>query len=95
MENCSGPAFAGTELVSYSNGTSTVDFEDFSIYPNQYYSWYTQEYHHWFPMAIHVTEKSKVEQAFKILGKLLEKKIIESCSAKQFIELVNEIASVM
>ncbi len=49
----------------------------------------------WYP-TYHVCEKSKVEQAFKILGKLLEQKIIErELTVKEFMKMVNDIAEII
>ncbi|MHA1343580.1 MAG: hypothetical protein ACTSQG_06320 [Promethearchaeota archaeon] len=51
----------------------------------------------WYPVVyptydILVEKKSKIEQAFKLVQKLIKKKIIKTLTLKQFIELVNEIA---
>lgn len=53
---------------------------------------------HWYPSyptyyPTYITYSNKFEQAFKIVSKLFEKKIIEKLTVKQFIELVNEIAT--
>ena len=43
-----------------------------------------------------VTVPGKLEQAFKIAGKLIEKKIIEKeLTVKDFVELVNEISDLI
>lgn len=42
-----------------------------------------------------VYSPSKLEQAFKITSKLLEKGIIKELKLKQFIELVNEISGLL
>jgi hypothetical protein len=39
--------------------------------------------------------KSKIEQAFKIVSKLMEKKIIDKMSLKQFIDTVNSVAEIL
>ena len=56
-----------------------------------YYDWFYPRYYG----EIRV-EKSKTEQAFKIVGVLLEKKIIKgTLTVKTFIGLVNEISLVL
>lgn len=59
------------------------------------YYWDTHYHygHTWYPSITY--EKSKIEQAFRILQKLMEKKIIKELMVKQFIELVNDIANVI
>ena len=42
-----------------------------------------------------VYQASKTEQAFKIVAKLLEQKIIDELTVKKFITLVNEIAEIL
>ena len=51
--------------------------------------WYPH-YHTWYPYC--VPEKSKLEQAFKIVQKLMEKKLINVVRVKDFVDVVNEIA---
>lgn len=41
------------------------------------------------------TVPNKFELAFKIVSKLLEKKIIDNISVKKFIELINEIVGII
>jgi hypothetical protein len=88
---------SGQELVSYSNGGLTAGgygLGDYS-YPN-YYETFHYYYPQWYPTYHYVTEKSKIEQAFKILGKLLELKIVEKeLTVKEFMKMVNEIAEVL
>jgi len=48
--------------------------------------WYPVYYTYW------TKEPNKIEQAFKLVQKLMEKKIIQRLTLKKFIELVNEIA---
>ena len=93
-----------TELmVEYSGNAKTVTMSDSSgldntatgdyWYPN-YWDTHTNYYHHWYP-SIPIPQKNRVEQAFKIMEKLMEKKIVERLSLKKFIELVNEIAKII
>jgi len=94
MESYTGErSFSGQELVSYNQQDLQVG--NCWIQPNYWYPWYDREIHHWYPSVSIVPEKSKVEQAFRILGKLLEKKIVKTVTVKDFIELVNEIAGVL
>jgi len=41
------------------------------------------------------TEKSKVEQAFRIVELLLKNKIVNTVSVRKFIELVNDISNIL
>lgn len=77
---CGGSAGINTAMV---NGYWYPDYWDTH---NHYY--------HSYPIY-QVPEKSKIEQAFKIMQKLMEKKIVEKVSLKNFIETVNEIAGVL
>jgi hypothetical protein len=89
----------GKELMSYSNGNLMAGGETLGAcnIPNNYGYW-DNHYHYyqsWYPNW-HICEKSKVEQAFKIVGKLLEKDLIEKeLTVKQFMKLVNEIAEIV
>lgn len=50
----------------------------------------------WYPSISYITEKSKIEQAFKIVGKLLESKIItKDLTIKEFMKLINDVAEVI
>jgi hypothetical protein len=83
------------DLVSYNQsnnqlkaGGNCIDFP---------YYWDTHNYycHTWYP-SICVPEKSKIEQAFKIVGKLLDGKLIEKeLTVKTFMKLVNDIAEIL
>ena len=89
--------FKGNELVSYNSQYNNseyltignVNFTDYSLYP-----WYEREVCYWYP-SYTIYEKNKTEQAFKIIGKLIEKKVINDINVKKFIELVTEIASIL
>jgi hypothetical protein len=61
-------------------------------YPNY---WDTHLHYYQSYPIYQAPEKSKIEQAFKIMQKLMEKKIVEKVSLKNFIETVNEIAGVL
>jgi hypothetical protein len=61
-----------------------------------YYDTFHYCYPQWYPTYHYCTEKSKIEQSFKIVGKLLEKDLIEKeLTVKQFMKLVNEIAEII
>jgi len=90
----------GNELMSYnagslSAGTSQLGSINTLSGYGQCYDTFHYYYPQWYP-SYHYCEKSKIEQAFKIVGKLLEKDIIEKeLTVKQFMKLVNEIAEVL
>jgi len=50
--------------------------------------WYPYVY----PTTTYIPEKSKIEQAFKILNKLMEKGVVSVNKVKTFVDLVAEIA---
>lgn len=100
--------YTGQELVSYSNNNLMVggqslntgnagcvgDYYNYPYYP--LYPIYEQHYHNWYPSTTFITEKSKVEQGFKIVAKMLENKIItKELTIKDFIKLVNDIAEIL
>lgn len=76
----------------YQNGSLLVD--NSCIPYSKWLDWYNPIYHHWHPTYT-LPSKSKLEQAFKITQKLMEKQIIKGLKLKQFIELVNEIANIV
>jgi hypothetical protein len=85
-------------MVSYSNGS--INAGDYQLgqignccYPNYWDTHY--HYYQSYPSITISPEKSKIEQAFKIMGKLMEKGIVDKISLKKFIEMVNEIATVL
>lgn len=51
-------------------------------------------YHYW-PQTYYHYEPNKFEQAFKILQKLIDKKMVEVKTVKQFIETLGDIQSVL
>ena len=87
-------AISGSEMVSYSG--NTLNAGDYCIGYPYYYPIYEQHYHNWYPSTTFITEKSKVEQGFRIVGKMIEKKIItKELTIKEFIKLVNDIAEIL
>jgi len=102
----------GNEAVSYNVGGLTIGenvvgltvgdnlqgqaggnyIGDDPFYHNYYYpNWST-----WYPSTIMVAQPSKIEQGFKIVGKLLESKIItKDLTIKEFTKLVNDIAEIL
>lgn len=83
--------------VSYSSGQlylgGTGEAGGCFTYPNYWDTHY--HYYTTYLPSMHISEKSKVEQAFKIVSKLLEKKIIKTLTVKQFIELTNDISEIV
>ena len=86
--------FNSNALVEYITSSGTLSVGNASI--GDYYPWW-QDYHHYYHYSypVYIDNKSKIEQAFKITEKLMEKKIVKDIKLKQFIELVKEIASVL
>ena len=90
----------GQELMSYSNGNLMAGGQSYGQTKESLTNGYCDTFYHyypqWYPSYHYVTEKSKVEQAFKIVGKLLETNFIEKeLTVKQFMKLVNEIAEIL
>jgi hypothetical protein len=100
----------GAEIVSYNAGNLTAGgavLGSAGDYPlnagcnnlNMNNAVFTDYYYHYYPTwypTYHICEKSKVEQAFKILGKILEQKIIErELTVKEFMKMVNDIAEII
>jgi len=86
-------------MVSYDNGqlsafNNTGDYNQLGtcIAP---WGWdnYYHYYHYHYPSVVY--EKSKMEIAFKIVARLLEKKLVKAMSVKQFIELTNEVSEIV
>jgi len=87
--------YTGEELVNYSGNTLQIGGTNYPI-GDYYYPIYNEYYHNWYPTHTFITEKSKIEQGFKIVGKLLENKIItKDLTIKEFIKLVNDIAELL
>lgn len=79
---------------STTTTTNTVTGNVYIPHPT-YYEYYHYYYPLWYEPTV-IKEKSKVEQAFQILNKLLENKIITKVlTVKTFIKLVNDIAGVI
>ena len=80
----------------YSSGRSGFSVDNCYIPFPYYYPLYEQHYHNYYPTVSYITEISKIEQGFKIVGKMLENKIItKSLTIKEFIKLVNDIAEIL
>jgi len=60
---------------------------------DNYYNNYWMPYV--YPNTTYVTEKSKIEQAFKILNILMKKEIVAINKVKTFVDIVNNIAEVL
>uniref|UniRef100_A0A6M3IY53 Uncharacterized protein n=1 Tax=viral metagenome TaxID=1070528 RepID=A0A6M3IY53_9ZZZZ len=97
--------YTGQELVSYNQNTglavggsalNTGSAGDFYHQWDYYYPIHNTYYYPWYPSTTFITEKSKVEQGFKIVAKMLENKIItKELTIKEFIKLVNDIAEII
>ena len=89
----------GNELMSYNAGNLCAGNASLGSLQSNQACLYDNYYHYyptWYPTYHYCQEKSKVEQAFKIVGKLLEKDLIEKeLTVKQFMKLVNEIAEIL
>jgi len=83
-------------LVSYDNGFVVEMAEGGTSAGMTYtgYEWCYPYVERWYPVCYPywTKEPNKIEQAFKIVQKLMEKKIIQRLTLKKFIRLVNEIA---
>jgi hypothetical protein len=79
-----------TAMVRYDNAAGTLATNCGSAWDWGTYNTYL----HYcpYPYSYPVYEKSKTEQAFKIVGILLKNKVIKELTVAKFIELVNEIA---
>ena len=88
-------------MGSYAGNQSTAGFGLNSIYPYPSQPWYEPFYpiveRHYYPSYVYWTQpdKSKLEQSFKIVQKLIEKKLVKVDKVKEFIELVNDIVEVL
>ena len=90
----------GQEMMSYQNGNlmagGTSVYGQASTACINTYDYFYHYYPQWYPSYQYVNVQSKIEQAFKIVGKLLEKDLIEKeLTVKQFMKLVNEIAEII
>jgi hypothetical protein len=95
--------YSGTELVSYSNnqlqvsnaslGANGMTQSNIGDYWN---TWHEHYYPVYYPTYHYCEQKSKIEQGFKVVGKMLENKIItKELTIKEFIKLVNDIAEIL
>jgi len=87
----------GSETVSINNAVLTAG--DYTLGSVQTLGNCCDTFYHYYPNwypSYHLCEKSKIEQSFKIIGKLLESKIIEKeLTVKDFMKLVNDIAEII
>jgi hypothetical protein len=61
---------------------------------DDWYRWYPETYNHYYHTTV-VEKPNAFELSFKIVSKMLEKKIIEKLTVRQFIETINEIAKLI
>lgn len=75
-------------MVSYAG--DNIEIQNCMIRP---YDWYRDYYYyHSYAYPVYIDQRSKIEQAFKIVSILMRKDIIGKIEVKRFIELVDEIA---
>lgn len=87
--------YTGQELVSWNSGALSAGNTSITSYGDYWDYWHYHYYPIYYP-TYHICEKSKVEQAFKIVGKLLEMKLIKKdLTLKEFIKLVNDVAELI
>jgi hypothetical protein len=91
---------SGNEMMSYnaSNNSLMAGGNQVGIgqESNLCCDYFYHYYPYWYPSYHYVEQKSKIEQAFKIVGKLIEKNLIDKeLTVKQFMKIVNEIAEVI
>ena len=79
--------------VTYANGNLSLGNSGTGFYETFHYPDYFDYHYHYYPIVS--CEKSKIEQSFKIVSKLLEKKIIKELTIGKFIELVNDISNIL
>ena len=74
--------------LTFGNNAPAGDF-----YNNYWYPYYPQ----WYPTySTVVYNPSKIEQAFKIVGKLIETKVIsKNLTVKEFMKTVSDVAEVI
>ena len=85
LQESSTLTFCNTTGDSMSLGCSGTYYNPYDLY-NKWSNY------HYYSYPYYITEKSKFDTSFKVVSKLIEKKIIKTLTVKQFIELVNEIA---
>ena len=96
----------GSEVVCYNNNSLSVGGNSLlgeaigvgnGWVGDFYYDHYhTPYYPIYYPVYGYCNEKSKIEQGFKIVGKMMENKIItKELTIKEFIKLVNDIAELL
>jgi len=80
---------------NFDNSIMTNDST--SYYDNALYEPYRETVRQYYPVYYPMweTKNSSLEQAFKILQVLIEKKLIKITTVKQFIETVNEISGII
>ena len=85
----------GMEKVSSLFYTCNQSTSNTLMDTTDYWGYHHNYYPNWYP-SYHICERSKVEQAFKVVGKLLENKVIKGdMNVSRFIKLVNDIAEVL
>ena len=92
--------FSMSNLNNYPTG-DRMDANSVTLAPYPSYPWfqpYVPIVEHYYPVYQQYwlsPDKSKLEQSFKIVQKLIEKKLVKIDKVKEFIELVNDIVEVL
>jgi hypothetical protein len=92
-ENSINATYQGGSLVCADGNYYVGDPIENTNYTLQNFYWEL-----WYPRSYPVyiqPEKSKVETAFKIVSKLMEKKLVNIEKVKTFIDLVTEISQIL
>jgi len=87
------------DVMSYSNNAFNVGSNQYKV-GDFYQSWGYWNTYPYYPHTTYITntvetKPNPFELSFKIVSKMLEKKIIERLTVKQFIETINEIAKLI
>ena len=81
------------QLTHGSTSTGIVYYDDNNVWHPWDWDYYQGYYYQ--PISCQIVVEDKVSKSFKIVSKLLEKKIIVKISIKEFIELVTEISAIL
>ena len=97
IQSYTGQNLNENALVSYIGDLpNQVQIGEYFVPQPYYYPLYEYHYHNWYPTLATVVERSKIEQGFKVVGKMIENKIItKELTVKEFIKLVNDIAEIL
>lgn len=81
------------DMMSLTASTQNMDFKATNACLNDWYQPLCNTVYHYYPSYQQFwNQPSKIEQAFKVVQKLIAKDLLELKTVKQFIEAVSEIA---